>query len=102
MPDLIVSRNRPARRFELGEPPELIIEILSTRPGNVEKTEKLDEYARGSIGEYWIVNSFARELEVYRLGNGEYLHVETAQHAVLRPQASPAVEIDIDRIWPNG
>ena len=99
VPDLIVARNRPAERFELGEPPELVIEILSTRRGNVERTEKLDDYARGGIGEYWIVNPFAREVEVYRLSSGEYVGFETG-HALLRPQAFPGVEIDIDRIWP--
>ncbi|MDQ6699002.1 MAG: Uma2 family endonuclease [Acidobacteriota bacterium] len=56
VPDLIVAWNSPAERFELGEPPDLVIEILLTRRGNVERTEKLDDYARGGIGEYWIVN----------------------------------------------
>ncbi len=100
VPDLIVFRNRPAERFELGEPPELVIEILSTLRGNVERTEKVDDYARGGVGEYWIVNPFAREVEVYRLNNGEYALIETARQTVLRPQAFPGVEIDVNQIWP--
>src|SRR5947207_398835 len=36
VPDVVVSRHRPKRHFEVGAPPELVIEILSTRRGNVE------------------------------------------------------------------
>ena len=42
-----------------------MIEILTTRRGNVERTEKLDDYARAGTGEYWIVNPFDRSVEVY-------------------------------------
>ena len=71
-PDLIVSRYRPRRYFELGEPPDLVIEILSTPRGNVERTEKLDDYALAGIGEYWIVNPFQHAVEIYRLADGVY------------------------------
>jgi len=41
-------------------PPELVIEILASRRGNVERTEKHDDQARGGMGEYWIVNPIDR------------------------------------------
>jgi Uma2 family endonuclease len=71
VPDIAVSKHRPTRHFEVGAPPELAVEILSTRRGNVERTEKLDDYALAGIGEYWIVNRFARVVEVYVLQSGE-------------------------------
>ena len=36
VPDIAVSKHKQKRRFQVGEPPELVIEILSTRRGNVE------------------------------------------------------------------
>lgn len=99
VPDLLVSRTRPARRFGLGTPPDLVIEILSTRRGNVERTGKMDDYARAGIGEYWIVNPFAREVEVYRLSGNVYARIETAPGEPLRPFAFPGVEISVDNIW---
>jgi len=41
VPDVAVSSHKPRRSYPLGQPPELVIEILSTRRGNVERTEKI-------------------------------------------------------------
>lgn len=97
VPDLIVSTHRPDQRFRVGAPPELVIEILSTRRGNVERTEKLDDYARAGIGEYWIVNPFDRAIEVCLLRQGDYVLQETSPP--LRPRAFAGVEIDPQEIW---
>jgi len=99
VPDLVVSKERPHRRFDLGKPPDLVIEILSTCRGNVERTEKIDDYARAGIGEYWIVNPFDRAVEVYVLRDGEYVLRETVGEGALRPAAFPGLEVDLQRIW---
>jgi Uma2 family endonuclease len=41
VPDLVVASRKPNRRFEAGQPPELVIEVFSSRRGSVERTEKL-------------------------------------------------------------
>ena len=97
VPDLAVSTRHPAKHFPAGEPPELVIEILSTRRGNVERTEKMDDYARAGIAEYWIVNPIDRVFEVYRLQDGDYALQPVSQ--LLQPQAFPGVEIDPQEIW---
>ena len=99
VPDLVVSRYEPAESFEVGDPPELVIEILSTRRGNVERSEKLDDYARAGIGEYWIVNPFDRNVEVYLRSGDDYVLRETAAAGPLRPEAFPGLEIDLKPIW---
>jgi Uma2 family endonuclease len=99
VPDLVVSKYRPQERFEVGQPPELVIEILSTRRGNVERTEKLDDYARAGIGEYWIVNPFDRAIEVYAMRQGEYALRETVSQGSLSPAAFPGVQLDLKEIW---
>ncbi len=100
VPDLVVSRRRPDRYFEVGNPPELVIEILSTPRGNVERTEKIDDYALAGIGEYWIVDPFQRAVEIYRLEEGLYREPEIVSQGSLRPHAFPGVEIEIAQIWP--
>ena len=97
VPDIVVSRRKPERRFEAGNPPDLVIEILAPPRGNVERTEKLDDYARARIGEYWIVDSFNRKFEVYLLRQGEYVRVDTSP--LLRPQAFSGLEIHPPEIW---
>ncbi len=99
VPDLVVSKQRPEKKFQLGQPPELVIEILATRRGNVERTEKLDEYASAGIGEYWIVNPFDRAVEAYLLREHEYVLRETATTGRLRLEAFPGLEISLQEIW---
>ena len=97
VPDLVVSRRPPKDRFRANEPPELVIEILATPRGNVERTEKMDDYARAGIAEYWIVNPFARLIEVYLLRDGDY--VRQPAPVPLRPHGFPGVAIDPAEIW---
>ena len=98
VPDVAVSKHKPKIHFEVGAPPELVIEILSTRRGNVERTEKLDDYALAGIGEYWIVNPFDRVVEVYVLQSGEYRLQQTATDAIT-PQEFSGVIIDLAALW---
>jgi Uma2 family endonuclease len=98
VPDVVVSKRRPTRHFEVGAPPELVIEILSTRRGNVERTEKLDDYALAGIGEYWIVNPFDRGVEVYVLQGAEYNLQQTAT-VTISPREFPGVVIDLASLW---
>ena len=99
VPDLAVSTHKPRRNYSVGHPPELVIEILSTRRGNVERTEKIEDYARAGIGEYWIVNPFERIVEVYLLRDGEYQLTSRDPNDPMRPQAFPGVAIDPRDIW---
>ena len=99
IPDLVVATHVPEKRYHPDRPPELVIEILSTPRGNVERTEKLDDYARGGIGEYWIVDPFARTVEVYLLCGADYELNETVRQGSLRPRSFPGVVIDVDEVW---
>ena len=99
IPDLVVATHVPKKRYRPERPPELVIEILSTPRGNVERTEKLDDYARSGIREYWIVNPFDRSVDVYLLSGAEYRLTETARHGSLRPDTFPGVAVVVDEIW---
>jgi Uma2 family endonuclease len=99
VPDVAVSTHKPRRSYSLGYPPELVIEILSSRRGNVERTEKIEDYARAGIGEYWIVNPFDRIVEVYLLRDGAYQLTPRDPHELLRPQSFAGVAIDPRDIW---
>jgi len=99
IPDIVVSRRRPEKHYEAGDPPELVIEILSTRRGKVERTEKMDDYALAGIAEYWIVDPFRRLVEVYYLENGDYTLQTREPDAALAPRGFPGVHITPAEIW---
>jgi Uma2 family endonuclease len=56
-------------------PPDLIVEILS--PGkentNRDRVEKYELYEKYAVHEYWIVNPYEEEVEIYSLKDGEYV-----------------------------
>jgi hypothetical protein len=47
------------------------------------------------------VNPFDRTVEIYRLTGGEYAAPEIVSRGVLKPQAFPGLEIEVDEIWPK-
>ncbi len=99
VPDIAVFRHKPKRHFEVGKPPELVIEILATRRGNVERTEKLDDYALAGIAEYWIINPFDRRVEIYTLRGEEYVLQRTASNEIISPATFPEIAIDLSSLW---
>lgn len=98
IPDIVISNHRVPGEFEVGDPPDWVIEILSTRRGNVERSEKLDDYAKAGIREYWIVNAIDHVVEVYTLRGTEYVLSSTTDH----PQSVtfPGVAVDMNPVWP--
>jgi len=59
--------------------PELIVEVLSSGEKNIyrDKQAKLKLYSQGGVREYWIVDRFRRELEIYRPEKGQLMLVKT-------------------------
>jgi len=59
--------------------PELVVEVLSAGERNIyrDKQAKLKLYSQGEVQEYWIVDRFRQELEIYRPEKGQLVLVET-------------------------
>ena len=99
VPDLVVFERRPSgKRFGCGAPPEIVIEILATRRGNVERTEKIDDYARAGVAEYWLIDPFERDVEVYRLAGKRYGLPEMAMEEIVSA-AIPGLRIDLHGLF---
>ncbi|MDZ4764132.1 MAG: Uma2 family endonuclease [Chloroflexota bacterium] len=52
--------------------PDLIVEILSPSTARDDRKRKFDLYEKHGVSEYWILDPFARLLEVYTLIDGKY------------------------------
>jgi Uma2 family endonuclease len=61
--------------------PTLVVEILSPSTTLIDRSTKLRLYARYGVPYYWIVDSEARRIEVYRLAGGGYQIEATAAGA---------------------
>ena len=82
-------------------PPTLIVEILSPSTTQVDRTTKLQLYARYAVPYYWIVDPDAHAIEAYVLREGGYhLSVSAAgPNPVFLP---PFIDLPIrpETLWP--
>ena len=53
-------------------PPDLTVEVLSPSTRRTDRLEKMVEYARAGVREYWIVDPHGRTVEVFILREGAY------------------------------
>lgn len=51
--------------------PALVVEVLSESTRSKDMIKKLDLYMQGGIEEYWIVNPFSEEINIYRFKESE-------------------------------
>ena len=73
-PDIIFIAKEHSDRIheQYYDPPDLVVEITSPSTRRFDRGEKMDEYARAGIREYWIVDPKARTIEVFILREGKY------------------------------
>ena len=57
--------------------PDLVVEILSDSTARQDRGIKRERYAAYGVSEYWIIDTDARQVEVYRLTGGELRWVRT-------------------------
>jgi Uma2 family endonuclease len=75
IPDLVFYSHARGKEIiandRLNAAPEIVIEILSPGRENIsrDRIAKRQLYAKHTVGEYWIVDSENRSVEVYRLRN---------------------------------
>lgn len=88
IPDLIWVSNQRLREIEdqaghFTGFPELVIEIISAGERNIyrDKQAKLKLYSQGGVQEYWIVDRFNQQLEVYRQEREQLIFVKTLTEA---------------------
>src|SRR5688572_4540918 len=75
--------------------PGLIIEVLSPHSGNIDRVKKPPRYRDFGVPEYWVVDRFARTVEVYRLGAGK-IEPDTFGDVVVWQPAREAAALELD------
>lgn len=80
--------------------PDWLCEVLSPSTENLDRSKKLDVYARQRIPYVWLVNPNTKTLEVLKLeaGRWEILGVHGA-HERVRARPFDAIEIELAYLW---
>jgi Uma2 family endonuclease len=74
--------------------------VLSPSTASIDRVKKLSIYARERVPHAWLVDPFAKTLEVLRLENGRWSIVAThAALDVVRAEPYDAMELDLSLLW---
>jgi Uma2 family endonuclease len=81
--------------------PDWVCEVLSPSTEKLDRTGKMDVYAREGVQHLWFVDPIARTLEVYRLQeDGLWLRVATyCDDAKVRAEPFDAIELELAALW---
>lgn len=88
------------KQFEGG--PDLVIEIVSLGSVREDKVDKLIEYERAGVGEYWLLDPRPRQktAEFLRLDeSGTYQPVEVGEDGRYESAALPGFWVNVDWLW---
>src|SRR5690554_1405377 len=80
--------------------PTLVVEILSESTRSKDLIKKLDLYMQSGVGEYWIVNPFSEEINIYWFKERDIektITFKTGEKAV--SFAFPGLSIDVDGVF---
>jgi Uma2 family endonuclease len=103
-PDLVfVSADRVhiVSEARIEAPPDLIVEVLSSRTAARDRTLKFDVHARAGVREYWIIDPEpdARTIEVYVLRGDAYALAATfGPGDVTRSEVLPGCALPVDDV----
>src|SRR3990170_7394762 len=101
-PDLVfVSNDRLhlVTEMSIQGAPDLVVEILSPSTARLDRGRKMDAYARFGVREYWIADTDARTLEIYRLEGQNRRLTSTSEATALSSAVFPDLTFDLQSLW---
>lgn len=80
--------------------PDWLCEVLSPSTARLDRSLKMDVYARSGVKWAWLLDPDARTLEAYRLIESGWLRVGAwADHAVVRVEPFAEVPLELAVLW---
>lgn len=82
------------------ERPFLIAEVLSPGTAKIDRTRKKEQYARGGVALYIIIDTRHQTIEVHRLENDAYGAPDVLSGSdVWQPAELPGLRLELARLW---
>lgn len=105
-PDLLfltTARLKIVREDAIHGAPDLVIEILSPRTAQRDRTVKLQLYRREGVAEYWIVDLEAKQVEVWAFAAGATNAERYTDSLPVRLSTQALGSIDLAKVfdWPG-
>lgn len=103
-PDLIYFRHDRIHLIRpddaISDPPDLCVEIISATSSQIDRTDKLVQYAGLRVPYYWIVDPPAKLIEAFRLRGTKYVSAGRGQGSeVVSFPPFPDLQIRLSELW---
>lgn len=101
-PDLSIYTTRPPSNDDKAWRrwlPELVIEVISLGSETRDYVEKLEEYLKIGVQEYWIVDFPRRRMVVFRRRRDKWVEQTIAAGQIYRPRLFPGLAFDIGAVF---
>jgi Uma2 family endonuclease len=80
--------------------PDWVCEVVSPSTGRLDRSLKMNVYAREGVRHLWLIDPIARTLEAYRLSDDRWIvGAVRGSDDVVRIEPFDAVELALDRWW---
>lgn len=83
------------RRIEIV--PDLVIEIISPDSRSLDSETKFCDYERAGVKEYWLIDPLEERMTFYRLVNGRFVEVPTADDVFIS-EAVPGFRLNLSKV----
>jgi Uma2 family endonuclease len=81
-------------------PADLAVEVVSPESRTRDRIEKLREYEKAGVRDYWLIDPGQRTADAYRLSSaGAYEPVELGSPARLSCEALPGFWVEVAWVW---
>jgi len=104
-PDLIffqTSRLHIVGPTAIEGPPDLCVEIISPSSADIDRQDKFNQYQKGGVRHYWIIDPKAKSIEGFKLVRGKYrVSGQGGDNQTVNLPPFEDLDINLDELWPR-
>lgn len=101
-PDVLFVAKRNLSRIKtnhLEGPADVVVEIISPGTRSVDRGDKYDEYERGGVREYWLIDPERKQAEFYRLGRERIYRAADISDGTFRSTVIKGFWLKVQWLW---
>lgn len=96
---LLPDRIHFIKKAQVAGPANLVVEIVSPESSKRDRGDKYDEYEKGGVDEYWILDQLRKESLFYVRGEDGLYHTRQPIEGVYTSHVLPKLKLHIDLFW---
>jgi Uma2 family endonuclease len=97
---VILKKNlRRLKKNHLQGPADLVVEVISPGSRGTDRGDKFDEYEKGGVKEYWLIDPERDSAEFYLLRRDKRYHLMPIEDGILRSVVLKGMWIRVDWLW---